>query len=270
MFDQNGHLTDEELIRLIDGECSFSNADEARAHYSECLNCRSRRSQLEQTLAELGDIYSSTISAQMLDSGSGRRAELKDRLTAAGLESPASWLGQYTRFTQHQGYALLVVSILTITVIAFSRISTYYRGQLSASQSEIRLLPDSALTPGATHPVSLAEVCSPHAEALDPAVSASVRETVFREYGMNIARDDEYQVDYLINPQLGGTADVRNLWPEPYGSTVWNARVKDELENRLHRLVCDKQIDLTSAQHEIATDWIAAYKKYFHTENPAS
>jgi hypothetical protein len=40
------------------------------------------------------------------------------------------------------------------------------------------------------------------------------------------------------------------------------------LEDRLHRMVCNNQIDLASAQHEIATDWIAAYKKYFHAENP--
>jgi hypothetical protein len=31
----------------------------------------------------------------------------------------------------------------------------------------------------------------------------------------------DYQVDYLINPQLGGTDDIRNLWPQPYGTTVW-------------------------------------------------
>jgi hypothetical protein len=61
---------------------------------------------------------------------------------------------------------------------------------------------------------------------------------------------------------------VRNLWPEPYGSTDWNAHVKDELENRLHTMVCGGQIDLATAQKEIATDWIAAYKRYFHTEEP--
>jgi hypothetical protein len=67
---------------------------------------------------------------------------------------------------------------------------------------------------------------------------------------------------------LGGADDIRNLWPEPYRSTAWNARVKDTLEERLHEMVCAGQLDLPTAQRDIATDWIAAYKKYFHTDRP--
>jgi hypothetical protein len=39
-------------------------------------------------------------------------------------------------------------------------------------------------------------------------------------------------------------------------------RVKDRLEDRLHALVISRKLDLETAQREIATDWIAAYKKY--------
>jgi hypothetical protein len=35
---------------------------------------------------------------------------------------------------------------------------------------------------------------------------------------------------------------------------VWNAHAKDALEERLQHMVCDKQIDLASAQCQIATD----------------
>jgi hypothetical protein len=93
---------------------------------------------------------------------------------------------------------------------------------------------------------------------------------VLREYGLSTARAGDYQIDYLINPQLGGTNDVHNLWPEPYQATEWNARAKDALESRLHQMVCNRQIDLADAQREIATDWIAAYKKYFQTAQPIS
>jgi hypothetical protein len=71
-----------------------------------------------------------------------------------------------------------------------------------------------------------------------------------------------YEVDYLITPALGGADDIRNLWPQSYVSTAWNARVKNALEDRLRDLVCRGQLDLGEAQREIATDWIAAYKKY--------
>jgi hypothetical protein len=38
--------------------------------------------------------------------------------------------------------------------------------------------------------------------------------------------------------------------------------VKDALERKLHKLVCAGQLDLKTAQREIASDWIEAYQKY--------
>jgi hypothetical protein len=87
-------------------------------------------------------------------------------------------------------------------------------------------------------------------------------------YGVASREADAYEVDYLITPELGGATDVRNLWPEPYHNTVWNAKVKDQLENRLHQMVCHGDLDLATAQRDISTDWIAAYRKYFHVEAP--
>ena len=80
---------------------------------------------------------------------------------------------------------------------------------------------------------------------------------------MSAAQRNAYEVDYLIAPGLGGTADIHNLWPEPYSSDAWNARVKDELEEYLHQSVCAGKVDLRTAQSDISHDWIAAYKKYF-------
>jgi hypothetical protein len=265
MFDQNGHLTDEELVGLFDREVSMAAMNDARAHCMECSVCQSRRSQLEQALSKFSDLYSTTINSPMLKSSLNRRAELQQRLTVAGLQTPISWPG---RFTHHRRHLLAAAAIFAIAIVIF-RTNAFTQNKPHSDQKALRLLPDRTFTPGATRSVNLADVCSQREEDLDPAVSDRVRKVVFQEYGMmSSTKTDGYQVDYLINPQLGGTADVRNLWPEPYGSTVWNAHAKDALEDRLHRMVCDKQIDLASAQHAIATDWIAAYKKYFHAENP--
>ena len=46
-------------------------------------------------------------------------------------------------------------------------------------------------------------------------------------------------MDYLITPALGGADDIHNLWPESSSATVWNAQVKDALEDHLRNLVCD-------------------------------
>jgi hypothetical protein len=77
-------------------------------------------------------------------------------------------------------------------------------------------------------------------------------------------------VDYLITPELGGVDDIRNLWPEPHSATVWNSYVKDQLETYLHQQVCAGKLNLKTAQRDIATDWISAYKRYFHVDQPRS
>jgi hypothetical protein len=44
--------------------------------------------------------------------------------------------------------------------------------------------------------------------------------------------------------------------------------VKDQLETLLPEMVCEGSLPLQTAQRDIAADWIAAYKKYFHTDVP--
>jgi hypothetical protein len=98
-------------------------------------------------------------------------------------------------------------------------------------------------------------------------VLAALGKRVFEEYGIHDPEPRHYEMDYLIDPDLGGADDPRNLWPQPY-SVLWNANVKDALEERLRELVCTSQITLAQAQRDIAMDWVAAYKRYFHTDRP--
>jgi hypothetical protein len=129
------------------------------------------------------------------------------------------------------------------------------------------VLPDRNLTPGAIRLVGVSDVCSAQTALTTDSVPADVEQTVFAKYGMPHARPQDYELDYLITPELGGATDIRNLWPEPH-SSVWNSYVKDELETHLRQLVCRGKLDLPTAQHDIATDWISAYKKYFGTDHP--
>lgn len=150
---------------------------------------------------------------------------------------------------------------MTACLLVFA---VYERGLVRRGADPI--VPKTALTPGETRNVSIDEVCRGSANETNM-VSPSVRQAVFREYGIRDTRTNRYEVDYLITPELGGANSIRNLWPEPY-SALWNAHVKDELESRLHGMVCSGEIDLTTAQNEIARDWIGAYKKYFHRDRP--
>jgi hypothetical protein len=127
-------------------------------------------------------------------------------------------------------------------------------------------VPNARLTPGATVLADRQTICQ-SANVKNKAVSIALQKKVFEEYGIRGAEPRFYEVDYLVTPALGGADDIRNLWPHSY-SAVWNAKVKDDLEDRLREMVCSGELDLGQAQKNIATDWIAAYKKYFHTDQP--
>ncbi len=128
-------------------------------------------------------------------------------------------------------------------------------------------VPNANLTPGATVLENSTQVCAAQTPK-NRAVPASLQRQVFEEYGLSGAESKAYEVDYLITPALGGADDIHNLWPQSYSSTVWNARVKDSLEDRLRDMVCEGRLDLATAQHDLSADWISAYKKYFHTDRP--
>jgi hypothetical protein len=135
-------------------------------------------------------------------------------------------------------------------------------------QANAPILPDAELTPGATLPVTADDICAPGYSRKVRDVPAEVKRGVYASYSVATHVPGEYEVDHLISLELGGSNAVRNLWPESYLTSPWNAHVKDALENRLHRAVCDGVLDLAIAQHDIAKDWIVAYKKYFHRNLP--
>jgi hypothetical protein len=97
-------------------------------------------------------------------------------------------------------------------------------------------------------------------------VSGKVKAMVYAEYGIATHASGEYEVDHLISLELGGSNDIKNLWPESYHSEPWNAHVKDKLEDRLHEMVCSGRMRLEDAQQAIARDWIATYQRVIGAE----
>lgn len=126
------------------------------------------------------------------------------------------------------------------------------------------ILPDSQITPGATLNITLAQLCVSGYTSTVRNVPPKIRKLVFSQYGI-VNVPHRYEVDHLISLELGGSNDIKNLWPQSYlGDT--NARHKDALEDRLRSLVCKKKVTLQEAQTLISTDWISAYKKYVSPE----
>jgi hypothetical protein len=265
------HLNDQELLLEADGEFSARRTATIRAHVAQCQSCRTRRAELERTLLNLQESHQEILEAQWPASSSSR-ALLRARLAEAAAKE--SRMGSRWRFLQLAPVMQLTAVIGIASLIAVTAMRILFPHPISrGAQTQIVIfdrtaIPDRNLTPGAARTVSLDDVCSMAHEEVERDVPASLRHQVFQEYGIANARADDYEIDYLIAPGLGGTEDIRNLWPEPYTSETWNAHVKDALEEHLHQLVCAGKVDMRTAQKDISTDWIAAYKKYFHTDKP--
>lgn len=140
-------------------------------------------------------------------------------------------------------------------------------GQRAAGNSP-PIAPDPALTPGAVLPVTKDDICVPGYAHKVRNVPEKVKREAYAEYHIAHHQPGEYEVDHLISLELGGSNSLKNLWPESYETTPWNAHVKDRLENAFHADVCSGRMSLSDAQKAIATDWIGAYKKRFHTNLP--
>jgi len=121
-------------------------------------------------------------------------------------------------------------------------------------------MPNRALTPGRAATTNKTLVCQPGWARAHGHVTATTTKKVFARYHLRDIRG-AYEVDHLIPLELGGSNDIRNLWPEPYAGSD-GARVKDRLEIRLRSLVCTGHLSLVSAQKQIAANWKAAYRRY--------
>lgn len=263
------HVADEDLLRLADGELTCQRAAAVQAHLEACWDCRARADEIQTTIAGFVRAHHGELDPQ-LPPVAGPRALLRARLAELAIEQRNGWWdgGLQFRFSLPRLAIICLPVIAIVTGVLWLRPSSQRALKLASALFDSETTPNHLLTPGATRQVTTGEMCSAAREEVVADVSVSLREKVFQEYGIRNARPEDYEIDYLIAPRLGGTEDIRNLWPEPYWARVWNAHVKDALEERLHEMVCSGQLDLSTAQHDIATDWISAYKKYFHTSRP--
>ena len=269
MRSKDSHPSDEDLLLAADGELPPQRRKEITDHLAACWDCRARGARFETTIAELVEARHAMLDPQ-LPSGVGRRALLKAHLSELASDSSAGW---WSRMRRGQGARrILAFGFASAVIVTFGAIAAIYRlrtQEFSSIVAQGPLEPSRRLTPGATRQVNLREVCGAAPDVTTPRIiPVSVQRQVFQEYGIDGVPSKNYEVDFLITPELGGSDDIHNLWPEPYYSTVWNAHVKDELEGRLHQMVCNGELDLSTAQHDISDDWILAYKKYFHTDRP--
>jgi hypothetical protein len=159
-----------------------------------------------------------------------------------------------------------------MTFVRVLRLSAFLSGVLMSQGHAQDALPNPATTPGAINPAVTQQtikdtICvQGWTRTVRPPESFTepLKRQQIADYGYHNRHLRNYEEDHLIPLELGGApADPRNLWPEPHDAPGdWGSFAKDRLEYKLNQLVCRGALPLDEARTAIATDWIAAYRRY--------
>ena len=198
--------------------------------------------------------------------------------TAETTPTSANGVASVTTQTSNPGATKPTTAPLKVTVKA-TPVAPKKTGGISVNSSGA-VLPNSARTPGAINPsVTQATIgrticVSGWTATVRPPASVTTNLKVAQlasgyTYKGDTATGD-YEEDHLISLELGGAPSAEaNLWPEPYNAPE-GARVKDQVENKLHTLICGGSITLATAQRAIANNWWVAYQTYVGAAPAAS
>jgi hypothetical protein len=265
MWITSRHVDDEELLLAADGELESRRKAALEAHVVACDACRTRRHELATTLERMSTLLESAP-AEATQASSYRRVRLAAALRAAAHEDTERWirlpLAPAAISTRHLAVGAGLMVMLVTGALLGARVT-----QGRVDRDVVRsALPVPELTPGAVSTLTAGELCA--GARPSRLVTDATRRQVLGVYGMEHVATRTYELDALVTPELGGTTDAANLWPQRYQSTVWNARVKDELEQLLPELVCSGRLELSVAQRAIAADWVVAYQQFFKTDRP--
>jgi anti-sigma factor RsiW len=263
---QMQHPSDRDLVLALDGELPVRRQTAVHAHLAGCATCRNRHDEFRRIADLAGPHASRTPGAERLHDS---RERLRAKLTGIAQRQDRSLRetikASVLRIPRWAAMAAAAAAMVVLVHVVQQSGSRFLRSHATSTTDDA--LPVAALTPGAAWNLPVDELCAADDREQQP-VGDAVRHEVVRRYGMEHVPSDEYELDYLITPELGGAPAVENLWPQRYALRTWNAHVKDQLEQLLPTLVCNGTLSLQTAQRDIARDWISAYKKYFHTDVP--
>jgi hypothetical protein len=151
---------------------------------------------------------------------------------------------------------------LTILLLVINAPVVLSKSKYNPTRNEVLsyALPNSQLTPGlADSAFTAKEICAGKYPKRKSQQSA-----VFKRYDIPKSKQKNYIIDHLISVQLGGSSDLRNLWPQLKKESY----VKDKLEDRLKENICGGSLTLQQAQSLESQDWKAAYIKNFIDKKP--
>lgn len=170
--------------------------------------------------------------------------------------------------THHKAFSAAVALIATLSLAA-SVSGPHVTATIHAHTGPAALYPNASTTPGAlNHAVTQdnidGTICvAGWTKTIRP--PATFTNKIKASQLPPLANPRSFEEDHFVSLVLGGSpTSADNLWSEPYeyrmpdGSNV-GAREKDQVENFLHREVCNHAMTLKQAQDAIRADWYAIY-----------
>ena len=122
-----------------------------------------------------------------------------------------------------------------------------------------------ALNPDVTQATILQTICTPgYAKNVSPAASYTndVKRMLLERERIGPAVASNFELDHIIPLSPGGHPPKRQNLALQGVEGKNGAKRKDRIEVKLQCLVCSGRVSLAEAQHQIATDWHAAYRRY--------
>lgn len=179
-------------------------------------------------------------------------------------EGKSLWESSLAKKTS-KGSAFIVSGLLIAATVGLAACG-------AASYTEAGGLPNKKLTPGAINlAITQANIKSTicvigwTATVRPPATYTNQLKNLQLRSGYNLNGDlnpKDYEEDHIVPLETGGNpTSTLNLFPEPR-NIKYSSYVKDQLENRMHQLVCSDQISLKTAQSVFLTNWEKGYVKY--------
>jgi hypothetical protein len=222
-----------------------------------------------------GNIYGQGIGAEAL----AEERKISDALRAGLVQLTTEKQAAFRRVREYAAQIALDVKkigpwlgIVLAVGVAMSACSgtPVYAQQAPAAASYwhdgAAIMPDPKMTPGVIDAdLTMEKLCDPsfHTGTVRN-VPESEKRAACREYGISQGCPGKgYEIDHLVSIELGGSNDLRNLWPQPVDAPgVIGFHTKDVVENRAHRAVCQGQITLLTAQLGMQGDWYAFGRRF--------